>query len=625
MYIRPTQKTVKGKTYTNHVLVESVYTAKGPRQKTVCSLGDLRPRPREEWLKLAHKVEEALVGQGDLLDTTDPEVEAIVAKVRARQARQKASAQKVRRRRKDDSDLVAIHTDRVATEESREAGPVHVGYQFWKRLGMDAILREVGLAERARRLTCAMVLARLIFPCSENAMPEWIRSTALADILGEDFSALGNHTLYRNMDRLLPNRAAIESALVERERDLFELDATVYLYDLTSTYFEGQALLNPKAKRGYSRDKRRDCKQLVVGLVVNRDGFPLAHEVFEGNTQDRQTVEAMLDFLGRRVELKPGQTVVVDRGMAYDENLEAIGARGLHYLVASRQSERDAWLAEFEDDEGFEDVVRQPSPTNPAQKKTRVRVKRERRDGETYVLCVSEGREAKDRAIREKHEKRLLADVAKLQKSVANGRLKKPDKINQRIGRLCERYPRVARYYAIAYDPQTKTVACRPDAEKRKKAEALDGSYLLRTDRQNLSADEAWRIYALLTRAESAFRAMKSPLAERPIFHQLRDRADTHIFLCVLALHLLVAIEKTLRDQGVHTSWASVCQTLRTHQVCTVVLPSTAGMTLKIRKGGTPEPAHRTLYKQLGVPGRIMRPIKTWVLTEPAEPENHSD
>lgn len=618
MFIRKTSKTVKDKTYTNHLLVESVATAKGPRQRTICSLGNLDPRPREQWLKLAHKVEDALVGQGDLLDEADPEVDRIVAKVRLRRARQKASAKPPRRRQRDD-DLVAVHTDRVTTEESREAGPVHVGHEFWKRLGLDEILREVGLNERARTLTCAMVMARLIFPCSENKMPDWIRATALGDILGEDFSTLGKHSLYRNMDRLHPNRAAIEAALVARERDLFDLDTTVYLYDLTSTYFEGQASLNEKAKRGYSRDKRPDCKQLVVGLVVNRDGFPIAHEVFAGNTQDRTTVEAMLDFLAKRVELKPGQTVVVDRGMAFDENLAAIRARGLHYIVASRQKERNEWLAEFEDDEGFEDVVREPSPTNPGQKKSRVGVKMERRDGQTYVLCVSEGREAKDRAIREKHETRLLADVAKLQKSVANGRLKNPDKINQRIGRLRERYPRVARYYQLTYDPQTKTVACQPDAEKRKRAEALDGSYLLRSEREDLSADEAWRIYSLLTRAESAFRAMKSPLAERPIFHHLEHRAETHIFLCVLALHLLVAIEKTLRDQGVHTSWATIYQTLKTHQVSTIVLPADGGMTLKIRKGGTPEKPHRDLYDQLGVPHRIMRPIKTWEISEPEQ------
>jgi transposase len=619
MYIRKTSKIVKGKTYTNYLLVESVHTPKGPRQRTVCSLGNLDPRPREAWLKLAHKVEDALVGQGDWLDEEDGEVRAIVEKVKRRQAQRARPAAKRSGRRRSDDDLVAVHTDRVTTEQSREAGPVHVGVWFWKRLGLDGILREVGLNERARLLTCAMVMARLIFPCSENQMAEWIRSTALGDLVGEDFSALGKHSLYRNMDRLHPNRAAIEAALVERERDLFDLDATVYLYDLTSTYFEGQAPHNGKAKRGHSRDKRPDCKQLVVGLVVNRDGFPLAHEVFAGNTQDRATVEAMLDFLAKRVELKPGQTVVVDRGMAYDENLAAIRARGLHYIVASRQSERDAWLAEFEDHEGFEDVVREPSPTNPGQKKTRVQVKRQHRDGETWVLCVSEGREVKDRAIREKHEKRLLADVAKLQTSVATGRLKNPDTINQRIGRLRERYPRVARYHQLAYDPQTKTVACEPEAPKRKHAEALDGSYLLRSDRQDLSADETWRVYALLTRAESAFRAMKSPLAERPIFHHLEYRAETHIFLCVLALHLLVAIEKTLRDQSVHTSWATVCQTLKTHQVSTIVLPTDGGMTLKIRKGGTPEKPHRELYDLLGVPHQVMRPIKTWEISEPEQ------
>jgi len=611
MYIRPTKKTVKGKTYANYLLVESVQTPKGPRQRTVCSLGNLEPRPRAEWLKLAHKVESALVGQGDWIDGSDPQVEAIVEKVRQRQARPKASPQAPLR--KDDDDVVAIHTDRVRVEEAREAGPVHVGVQFWERLGMDEILREVGLNEKARQLTCAMVMNRLVHPSSEHAMADWIRRTALGDIVGVDFDRLGSHSLYRNLDRLHRNRAAIESALFERARDLFALDTTVYLYDLTSTYFEGRALSNPQAKRGYSRDKRPDCKQVVVGLVINRDGFPIAHEVFAGNTQDRATVEHMLDVLDKRAGLRPGGTVVVDRGMAYAENLESIRACGRHYIVAARQSERDQWLAEFESAEEFEEVIREPSPTNPAQKKSRVRVKMRRCGEETYVLCLSDGRLQKDRAIRETHEKRLLADVAKLQKSVEKGRLKDPKKINQRIGRLRERYKRVARYWTIAYDAETRAVVCECDQAKRSQAETLDGSYLLRTDRSDLGADEAWRIYSLLSRAESAFQSMKSPLAEQPIFHQLEHRVETHIFLCVLAYHLLVAIEKTLLDAGVHTSWATVRETLKTHQVCTVVLPADNGMTLKIRRDTTAEPAHKQLYDHLQLPRRIIRPVKTWI------------
>jgi transposase len=350
--------------------------------------------------------------------------------------------------------------------------------------------------------------------------------------------------------------------------------------------------------------------------VVNRDGFPLAHEVFSGNTQDRATVGRMLDVLAERVGLVPGATVVVDRGMAFDENLDAIGERGLHYVVAERQCAREAWLAEFEDAEGFDAVIRDPSPNNPAQKKPRVEVKMHRCGQETYVLCRSEGRFEKDRAIREKHENRLLADVARLEKSVAGGRVKDEKKIHQRIGRLLERYPRVARYHTITYDAAAGRVHCTCNEQKRKTAEALDGSYLLRTDRHDLSADELWRIYSLLTRAESAFRAMKSPLAERPIFHHLESRADTHIFLCVLAYHLLVGIEKTLRDSGLYTSWATVRETLRTHQVCTVVLPADDGMTLRIRRATKPEPEHADLYERLAVPKTLMRPTKTWTLTE---------
>jgi len=250
---------------------------------------------------------------------------------------------------------------------------VHVGVQYWRKLGVDEILATIGFSERARILTLAMTMNRLIHPCSEHAMPDWIRRTALADILAVDFDRLRDEALYRQLDRLHPKRAAIEAALAERERTLFNCDNTVLLYDLTSTYFEGQARRIAKARRGYSRDHRPDCKQVVVGLVLNGEGFPLAHEIFAGNVQDRASLPAMLDQLNARVPLKPGQTVVVDRGIAYDENLAEIGSRQLHYLVAARQPERDCWLAEFEG-EGFEEVIRPPSPRNPSAQQGRAYV-----------------------------------------------------------------------------------------------------------------------------------------------------------------------------------------------------------------------------------------------------------
>lgn len=611
MYVRKTTRTYKGKTYTNHLLVESVHTPKGPRQKVICSLGDLKPRPKEAWLALVRKVEAKLSGQEPLFDEPAPEAETIVRRIQEKKAANRTRGEEDRPRNRA-NDLVAVHTDEVTTERHREAGSVYVGYQFWKRLGLDAILADVGLTARARMLTCVMTINRLVHPSSELAMPDWIRSTALDDLMGVDFTWLAEDSLYRNLDRLPPRRAAIESALFAREQTLFNLDRTVFLYDLTSTYFEGRAERNPKARRGYSRDKRPDCKQVVVGLVVNRDGFPIAHEVFEGNAQDRTTLGTMLDLIDRRVGLKPGQTVVVDRGMAHDDNLKEITDRNLHYMVASRQSERDEWLADFEDTEGFEEVIRQPSPRNPFQKKSRIQVKMRRRGDQTLVLCLSHERKEKDRAIREKQEGRFLADVAKLEERVRRSGLVKPVKIGEAMGRLKERYSRVARYYAIAYDPEKKQLTCKLDQAKRDKAEKLDGSYILKSDRDDLSADEAWRFYRLLTRAENAFRSMKSPLLMRPLHHQREERVETHIFLSVLAYHLLVAIEKTRLDQAVHTSWATVRDTLRTHQVCTVVLPADGGSVLRIRRASTPEPQHVELYELLGVPTKIMSPRKTW-------------
>jgi transposase len=598
MYLRRTTRRVGRKSYHNYLLVESVATPKGPRQRVICSLGALAPGPKDEWLGTARRLHTALAGQTVLLP--DPAVDALAARVRPRRRPPAAGRS------------LTIDPEGVTFEDEREAGPVHVGHQIWRLLGLDAILGAAGLTARARRLTEVMTLNRLVQPASEHAMPDWIRRTALADILGTDFTALSDEALYRNLDRLHPQRARIEQALAARERTLFNLDDTIYLYDLTSTYFEGQCPVNPQAKRGYSRDHRPDCKQVVIGLVLDRDGFPKAHEVFDGNRQDRTTVADMLTRLEERTGRRGGATVVVDRGMAFAENLAQIRARGHHYLVAARHPERGAHQEAFTDAGGWTEVVRVPSPRNPAQKKTRVLIKRQTVGAEVHILCRSDARVQKDRAIRDTHEQRLRADLGKLQARVAQGRLREADTIQEAIGRLKERYPRVARYYAIGYDAATSTVSWTEQTAKKTAAAELDGTYLLKTDRPDLADDEVWHLYILLTRVEAAFRALKSPLMERPIFHHLEHRVQTHIFLCVLAYHLLVAIEKRCLDSGWHTSWATLREHLSTHQVATVVLPALDGRLLRIRKASTPEPVHREIYRVLQIPHEIMTPVKTW-------------
>lgn len=596
MFIRKTVKRYKDKIYTNYLLVETVSTPQGPRQRTLCSLGSLPSGPKSKWPGLIGRVEAALLGQTSL-ESQDPLVTEIVTRVRTAISRQ---------------DIVSVHTDQLRQEEAREAGPVHVGHQMWRRLGIDDILLEVGLSPKARRLTEVMVLNRLVAPCSEHAMPDWVRRTALGDILRVDLQELTDEALYRNLDRLHPNRGKIEAALAKREKSLFNLDDSYYLYDLTSTYFEGKCESNPQARRGYSRDQRPDCKQVVIGLVLDREGFPKAHEVFDGNRQDRSSVDEMLEALEQRTGRKGGGTVIVDRGMAFNENLQQIQARGHHYVVACRQSERMQWLDELEQEQGWQEVLRESSPTNPAQKKSQVWVKRLETTEHLYILCRSEGRQAKDRAIREKQEKRLLADLGRLQARVAKKRIVEA-KVHEAIGRLKERYPRVARYYQLSFDPGPWELLWQEEAEAKTRALRMDGAYLLKTDRKDLDTEEAWRIYILLTRVENAFRDLKSPLRERPIFHQLQNRVQAHIFLCVLAYHLLISIETSFLRKKIHTSWATLREQLSTHQVVTAVLPTPCGQLLQIRKGTNPEKQHQAIYDTLGIPHEVMAPLKTWL------------
>jgi hypothetical protein len=244
VFLRKTVRKYKDRTYTSYLLVETISTARGPRQRTICSLGDLSPGPKQKWPGLVGQVEAALSGQRPLGEP-EPLVEDIVEKIRQAGTSCASPADGV----------VSVRSEQVALENAREAGPVHVGHQIWHRLGLERILRESGLSAPARWLSEAMVLNRLIAPCSEHAMPDWIERTALGDLLGVDFRELSDEALYRNLDRLYPNRERIETALAEREKTLFNLDDSYYLYDLTSTYFEGQCAGNPKAQRGYSRDQ----------------------------------------------------------------------------------------------------------------------------------------------------------------------------------------------------------------------------------------------------------------------------------------------------------------------------------------------------------------------------------
>lgn len=598
MFLRSKTKKQNGTTYTYYQLVEAYQTPKGPRQRVIASLGDLSPRPREQWLELFQQVESTLSGQARF-DQSAISAEAQQVAERVRQKRKGGASQ--------EADWVSIDLNRVQTRDARELGPAYVGVTFWERLGLDDILFSCGFPRENAKRVKLMVVNALCEYESEYAMPGWMARTAIADLIGLDSPTVSDSTLYRTLDELLPHRERIEKDLQERERNLFALPETVVLYDLTSTYFEGAMESNGRAQRGYSRDKRSDCKQVVMGLILDEEGFPKGHLLFDGNRLDCTTLQEMVAALDRRTG-NQGATIVMDRGLATQKNLKWLREQKRSYLIAAKQEEREAWTDEFLAGE-WEEVHRSDPPTQPNKKRTRVEIKRVQKEDEFYILCRSQGRRAKDAAIRQRFTVRMEQDLEKLRRRIEKGQLKLPKKIHEAIGRLRERYPRVARYYEIDVTLEGDSPRLQWKAKEgwQGQAEELDGTYLLRTDRLDLTAERIWKIYVMLTHVESAFRHLKSTLNLRPVRHHLARRSEAHIFLCVLAYHILHTIETTLRNQGEYRLWGTIRKELRSHQVVTVVLPAQTGEVYEIRKPSVAEAHQREIYEKLGMDANVSR------------------
>lgn len=582
-------------------------TPAGPRHRTICNLGKMDPGPKEDWLALAERIQMALGGQPSLFP--DARVDQAVAKVRERRARPATPAP-------EESfpgetavpDVVPVRTSGVQCQDLRKAGPLHVGHQMWQRLQMDAVLKAAGMASSARKLTEVMTLNRLVNPCSELAMVGWSRREAVSDVLGVDAEKLNEDRFYRNMDKLHGKRMEIERELYAREKSLFSLEGSLVLYDLTNTYFEGQALRNPKAKRGHSKERRTDCKLVAMGLMLDGDGFPIGHEVHAGNTIDGTTVKGMLDALEARTGRQGGSLVVMDRGFASADNLKQVRERHYDYLMAGFQQQRNGLAKDFEDLDGWEEI-------QPSSNKVPVQIKRIEKDDEVLLLCVSPARAEKERAIRERQEKRLVKDLEALAKTVAKaqdrGEPLEDREMGERIGRMRERYPRAGRYYHV--EREGGVLGWTLLIEKHARAAELDGAYFLRTSRKDMGPEEIWRTYITLTRIESAFRDLKGTLDMRPVYHQKEIRVETHIFLAVLAYHLQAGIERTLKEAGDHTSWEALREELGTHQVVTTLLPTADGRTLAIRKGSIPDRRVGEIYRHLGMHPEPMTPIRTWL------------
>jgi transposase len=574
MFLRRHERCKDSKEHTYWSLVETVRTPDGPRQRTLCYLGELNDSAQARWLKTIEVFNAQ--GESHQLKLFPSDVEPPG----------------------DDAAVARVRLDKVRLERSRRFGDCFLGLELWKQLELDRFWEPLldgpeNVADVPwSRIAALLAINRLCAPGSELAIEErWYPSTALDDLLGIDKGKINDTRLYRCLDRLLPHKTKLERHLTGRYGELFQAEFDVLLYDLTSSYVEGAAEKDPMMRRGYSRDHRPDCKQVVIALVVNEEGFPLSYETFDGNRGDVTTVETVLRMVERKYG-KARRVWVFDRGIVSEENLAALRKRGGQYLVGTPRSK----LKQFEKpllQGGWEQV--RPD--------VEVKLVATPQGEETYVLCRSTARQAKEQAIHSRFSARLEKALTALEKRVTEGQLKDRNKIERRVGSIQARHPQVAVLYEVRVTENSGALALQWQVLKGRQTgqRAREGAYLLRTNLPPDQPENLWNNYIQLTEAEAAFRALKSELAIRPIFHQLERRAKAHILVAFLGYALWVTLKHLLIRKGSTFSPAKALASLGTLVSADIVLPTTDGREIRLRRVTTPSAKQKQLLHELGI------------------------
>lgn len=563
MFIRPCYREKDGKRHAYWALVESYRTARGPRQRVVAYLGELTERKRRG-------VKRAATGApSEPRELFDAPGEPF---------------------------WVEVDATKVEVRRDRHFGGVWLGWQLVKQLGLDEFL--AGLMTGGREdvswavMTWVLVLGRLSDPSSELHLAEHgYAQSALSDLLGVAEDKINEDRLYRTLDALLPHKEKVEVFLKERLGELFDLKYDLLLYDVTSTYFEGQAAGNPQAKRGYSRDHRSDCKQVCIALVVTRDGFPLGYEVFDGNRHDSTTVEEIVEEMEGRYG-KADRIWVMDRGMISEANLLFLRQGGRRYIVGTPRSQLKTFQRQLVADGWHQiraglEVKLCPSP-----------------DGvETFILCRSADRQQKEKAIHARFEQRLEDGLKKIEEACRRGRYTTVA-IAQRVGRLLGQNTRSAGLFEVEVMTKADGRAGLRWAKKpawREWAVLSEGCYVLRSNVNTWSAEELWQAYIQLTEAEAAFRIEKNDLVIRPIWHQKQDRVQAHILVCFLAYVLWKMLGQRCRAAGLGDEPRRVFDEIGQIRMVDVVLPTKVGPAITRRCITYPTPHQAILLQRLGL------------------------
>jgi len=584
MFLRRNRRTINGESYDYWTLVKTVRTAKGPRQETVATLGKepgLENGARHGWEQVVDLLEgrtpspvQGELGQG-LTGAAQPQWAQV--------------------------DLSGVRVERV-----REFGQVYLGLSLWRRLGLHTLLRQLigaGQEEVPWDLTaCILSLARFCGQRSELEVAErWYAESVLEDLLGVPLSQVNEARLYRGLDVLHEHKERLCKHLVEKYRDWFGVQFEFLLYDVTSTYFEGQALRNEKAARGYSRDHRPDCKQVNIGLVVTPEGLPIGYEMFAGNTADVTTVEDMVEMMEERYG-QPQRIWVMDRGMISEDNIEFLRERQARYIVGTPKSQLKAFAGQLLEKENWAEVQ--------AGVEVKLVAHPDGGSDEQYVLCRSSARRQKEVAMIELARKRLRAQLDKTHRSLQKRAARDAGLIERRIGRWLGRFPSAERLLSVVAQPFAKNQATgltiTEHAQRSAWAEHAHGAYLLRTNCTEKDPAKLWRWYMQLSQAEDAFRISKSDLSLRPVFHQKTQRVEAHILVCFLSLALWRTLEMWMRGKGLGNCCRQLLKEVARVRSLDVVLPvkqshSQDRHELRLRVVARPERPVAELLVRLGL------------------------
>lgn len=583
MYLRHTTHKKNGKTHVYWRLVRSVRHGRKVVQETVAQLGELDAEGRARAQVLARSITGgAQSWQRELLDANDG------------------------------ADALPVKLGKVRLERSRAFGAVWLGWLLWRALKLDALCRALLPPGRESvswgDVAAILVIGRLCEPSSElHVAEQWYRTTALEDLLQIPAESIYDERLYRTLDRLLPHKEAIEAHLVKRFGELFDLDYELLLYDVTSTYFEGQCAAPSLAKRGYSRDHRPDCLQVNIALVVTRGGMPLGYEIFPGNTADVTTVEEIVSTMERRFG-RANRVWVMDRGMVSAENIAWLNASGRRYVIGTPRSELKRWTRQLADRADWRRI----------REDVEVKICRGPEGNETFLLCRSAARVEKERAMHERFCERIEAGLERMGRRIAKAKRPLNARVLERqIGRLLERNARAAARYAIAIEdddtnPSGLRVKWTAHPEWDEWANLSEGTYILRSNVHTWSDEELWHTYIQLTEAEAAFRIHKSDLAIRPIWHQKAERIQAHILVCFLGYALWKTLQQWQSRAGLGDSPRTILTELSRITAADIMLPLADGSAreLRIRCVVRPDRSQALLIDRLGLtlPERLRTP-----------------